>query len=97
MLSLRFHRTLTSYNTKQNLPGERTLSECSKLAPKEYKTRHDWVGKVIHGELSKKQKFYNSTKRYMHEPKSVQENETHKILWGFETQKYYLIPTKNQT
>ena len=24
------------------------ISECSKLAQKEYKTRHDWVGKVIH-------------------------------------------------
>ena len=26
------------------------ISECSKLAQKEYKTRHDWVGKVIHYE-----------------------------------------------
>ena len=24
------------------------ISECSKLAQKEYKTRHDWVGNVIH-------------------------------------------------
>ena len=24
------------------------ISECSKLAQKEYKTRHDWVDKVIH-------------------------------------------------
>ena len=24
------------------------ISECSKLAQKEYKTRHDWVIKVIH-------------------------------------------------
>ena len=23
------------------------ISECSKLEQKEYKTRHDWVGKVI--------------------------------------------------
>ena len=27
------------------------ISECSKLAQKEYKTRHDWVSKVIHGEM----------------------------------------------
>ena len=27
----------------------RIISECSKLAQKEYKARHDWVGKVIHG------------------------------------------------
>ena len=24
------------------------ISECSNLAQKEYKTRHDWVGKVIY-------------------------------------------------
>ena len=24
------------------------ISECSKLAQKEYKIRHDWMGKVIH-------------------------------------------------
>ena len=24
------------------------ISECSKLEQKEYKTTHDWVGKVIH-------------------------------------------------
>ena len=33
------------------------ISECSKLAQKEYKTRHDWVGNVIHGELCKRLKF----------------------------------------
>ena len=26
------------------------ISKCCKLAKKEYKTRHDWVGKVIHWE-----------------------------------------------
>ena len=36
--------------------------ECSKLAQKEYKTRHDWVGKVIHWELSKKVKFDQTKK-----------------------------------
>ena len=30
------------------------ISECNKLAQKEYKTRIRWVGKVIHGEMSKK-------------------------------------------
>ena len=27
------------------------ISECSKLAQKDYKVRHDWVGKVIHWEM----------------------------------------------
>ena len=29
------------------------VSKCSKLAHKEYKTRYDWVDKMIHWELSK--------------------------------------------
>ena len=33
------------------------ISECSKLAQKQYKTTHDWVGKIIHRELCKKLKF----------------------------------------
>ena len=33
------------------------INECSKFAQKEYKTRHDWVGKVIHWELYKKLEF----------------------------------------
>ena len=41
-------------NSKCRLCGDRDetmnliISECSKLAQKEYKTRHDWVGKVIY-------------------------------------------------
>ena len=41
-------------NSKCRLCGDRDettkhiISECSKLAQREYKTRHDWVGKVIH-------------------------------------------------
>ena len=34
----------------------------SKIAQKEYKTRHDWVDKVIHWELCKKLKFDSSKK-----------------------------------
>ena len=38
------------------------ISECNKLAQKEYKTRHDIVGKVIHWELCKRLKFNHTTK-----------------------------------
>ena len=44
----------TQQNSKCRLCGDRDetinhiISECSKLAQKEYKTRHDWVGRVIH-------------------------------------------------
>ena len=30
------------------------ISECSKFPQKEYKARHDWVGQVIHWQMSKK-------------------------------------------
>ena len=67
------------------------ISECGKLAQREYKTRHDWVGKVIHRELCKKFEFDYTDKWYMHNSESVLENETHKILWDFEMQTDHLI------
>ena len=59
-------------------------SECSKFVQREYKTRHDWVGNVIHWELCKKFKFDHTNKWYMHNPESVIQNATQKILWDFE-------------
>ena len=38
------------------------ISECSKLTQKEFKTRHDRVGKVIHWELCKRLNFDYTTK-----------------------------------
>ena len=56
------------------------ISECSKLAQKEYKVRHDWVRKVIHWEMCKKFQFDHANKWYMHNPAPVLENDTHKDL-----------------
>ena len=50
----------TQQNSKCRLCGDRDetinhiISECSKLVQKEYKTRHDWEGKMIHTEMCKK-------------------------------------------
>ena len=55
------------------------ISECSKLAQKEYKARHDWVGTVIHWEMWKKLKFDHTNKWYMQNPAPVLENDTHKL------------------
>ena len=66
-------------------------SKCNKLAPKKYKTRHDWVGKMIHWELCKKFKYDHMNKWYMHNPEFVLENEMHKVLWDFEIQTDHLI------
>ena len=61
----------TQKNRKCMLCGDRDetvnhiISECSNLAQKEYKSRHNWVGKVIHLELCKKVKFYHINKCYI--------------------------------
>ena len=53
-------------NSKCRLCGNETINhisyECSKLAEKEYKPRHDCLRKVIHGELCKKFKFDHANK-----------------------------------
>ena len=76
----------TQQNSKCKLCGDRDetinhiISECSKLAQKEYKARHDWVGKVIHWEMCKKFEFDHTSKWYMHNPAPVLENDLHKLL-----------------
>ena len=65
------------------------ISECSKLALKEYETLHDWVDKVIHRELWDKFKFDHKNKWYMHNPSTVLENDTHTNTFGILT--YTLI------
>ena len=85
-------------NSRCRLYGERDetinhiISKCSKFAQKEYKSRHDWVDKVIHWELCDFN-FDHMNKWYMHNPKSVQENETHRHLWDFEIQTDHQILT----
>ena len=61
------------------------------MAQKEYKARHDWVGKVIHWEICKKFKFDHANKWYLHNPAPVRENDTHKLLWNFDIQTDHLI------
>ena len=90
----------TQQNSKCWLCGDRDetinpmISKCSKLAQKEYKTGHDWVGKVIHWKLCKKLKFNHTYKWYMLNPESVLENEKHKRLWDFEIQTDHLISAR---
>ena len=75
----------TQQNSKCRLCSDRDetinyISECSKLAQKEYKTRHDWVGKVINWEMCKKFKFDHTNKWYIHNQSPVLENKTHTLL-----------------
>ena len=83
-------------NSKNRLCSDRDetdnhISECSKLAQKEYKIRFDWVGKVIHYELCKRLNIDHIDKFYPHKRESVLENEMHKILWDFEILLDHLI------
>ena len=71
-------------------------SECRKLVQKVCKTRHDWMGKVIHLELSKKLKFDYSNKWYMHKPESVKENGTQTILGDFEIKTDHQISARRK-
>ena len=90
----------TQQNSKCWLCGDRDetiniiISECSKLVQKEYKTRHDWVGKVTHWEMCKEFKCDHSNKWYMHNPASVIENDSHKLLWNFNIQTDHIIPAR---
>ena len=69
------------------------ISEYSKLAQKEYKTRHGWVGQGIYWILCKKFKFDHANK-CAYNPESVLENETHKLLPDFEIQTDRLISAR---
>ena len=90
----------TQQNSKCWLCGDRDetinhiISDCSNLAQKEYKVRHDWVGKVVHWEMCRKFQFNHTKKWCMHNPAPVLENDSHKLLWDFSIQTDHLIPAR---
>ena len=67
------------------------ISECSKLAQKECKSRHNRLGKVIYGELCKKLKFDNMNKWYICTTQNPSKRMKHKLLCDFEMQTDHLI------
>ena len=87
-------------NSQCRLCGDRDeminhiISECSKLAQKEYKVRHEWIGKVIHREMCRRFQFDHTNKWYMHNPAPVLENDSHKLLWEFDIHTDHLIPAR---
>ena len=79
----------TQQNTRWRLCGDKDetinyISECSKLAQKEYTRLVEEDD--LHWELCKKLKFDHTNEWYMHNQESVLENETHKRLWHFQIQ-----------
>ena len=65
---------------------DRIVSGCSKLAQKDYKRRHDNLGKIVHWKLARKFNFEAGDKWYENEPERVLENKDYKILWNFSIQ-----------
>ena len=53
---------------------DHVVSGCSKLAQKEYKRRHDNLGKIVYWKFPKKCNFEAGDKPYEHEPESVLQN-----------------------
>ena len=51
----------------------------NKLAQKEYKRRHDNLGKIVHWKLTKKCNFEAGDKWYKLEPERFLENEDYNI------------------
>ena len=72
------------------------VSGCSKLPQKEYKRRHDNLGKIVYLKLARKCNFEAGDKWYEHEPKSVLQNEDYKILWDFSIQTDHVIEARDQ-
>ena len=70
------------------------VSGCSKLAQKEYKRRHDNLGKIVHWKLTRKCNFEAGDKWYEHEPGSVLENRDYKILWDFSIQTDHVMEAR---
>ena len=62
------------------------ISECSKLAQKEYKKRHDNVARMIRWELCGVHGLDRADKCYEHQPQSVSETDKTKVLWDFNIQ-----------
>ena len=90
----------TQQNSKYRLCGDgdetvnHIINECSKLAQKEYKARHDWVSKVIHWDMCKEFKFDHANKWYMHNPAPVLDNDTHALLLDFNIQTDHQITAR---
>ena len=62
------------------------VSGCRKHAQKDYKRRHNNLGKIVYWKLARKCNFEAGDKWYEHEPEIVLENEDYKIFWDFSIQ-----------
>ena len=85
--------TLCRLYKKADESIDHVVSGCSKLAQKEYKRRHDNLGKIVHWKLARKCNFEAGDKWYEHEPENVLESEDYKIFWDISIQTDHVIKT----
>ena len=62
------------------------VSDCSKLAQREYKRRHDNVARMVDWKLCEKFNLEKSEKWYLHNLQTVGENVYHKLIWDMNIQ-----------
>ena len=70
------------------------LSECNILAQREYRRRHGCVGRKIHWELCRKYGLAASERWYEHQPETVTENDSCKLLLDFSIQTDHVIQAR---
>ena len=70
------------------------VCECPMSAQKEYKRKHDWVGRKMHWEVCRKIGIDVNEKLYKHEPQKVRKNDSWKILWYNTIQTDYVIEAR---
>ena len=89
---IKHHIDKSSENPSFRMCGKRgetvhyIVSECEKLAQKEYKRRHDNVARKVHWEHCKKNALEHKDRWYEHEPVGVVETENVKLLWDLNVQ-----------
>ena len=67
---------------KQSETIQHLVAGCEKLAPVEYKDRHDKVAKILHSVLAKQHKLAQKVSRYFeYEPDKILENDEYIIYW----------------
>ena len=72
------------------------VSECGKLAQKDYKRRHNSVGRYMHWQFCEKLGFNRARLWYEYEPENVVQNKNFKILWDFTIQCDHMIDQKTR-
>ena len=65
---------------------EHITSECKKIAQREYKRRHDTVGKLVHWKFCEKHNLEKKEKRYEHCPEGVVKNDDVRLIWDINIQ-----------